>query len=143
MSPLRAIFLTCLEALFPTPEAERVVLAMDGVAAWHDLPRAKNFPIREACSVYAYKNEMVWRLVWAIKYKKSRLGAAIAGYALHKVLSFYASVGPQILVVPIPISRQRRRERGYNQCELILDAIEKLEKFEAEKFGAEKFRAGL
>jgi competence protein ComFC len=32
-----------------------------------------------------------------------------------------------VLIVPIPISQKRRNERGFNQCELILDEIIKLD----------------
>ena len=127
MSLANAIFSTFLEALFPTAPAEREILGMGALKAWGTLPRAKRFPIREACSLFAYKNEHVWRLIWAIKYKKSKPGAVIAGYALHRILRIYASVAPSVLVVPMPITRKRRRERGYNQCELILDEIGKLE----------------
>jgi predicted amidophosphoribosyltransferase len=127
MSLTNAIFGTVLEALFPVPAAEREVLAMGDLKAWTTLPRAKRFPTLESCSIFAYKDERVWRLIWAIKYKRSKPGAMIAAYALHRILRLYASVTPPILVVPMPITRKRRRERGYNQCELILDEIEKLE----------------
>lgn len=127
MPLLSAIFSTFLEAIFPTAAAEREVLGMDAETALHALPRAKQFPIRDACSIFAYKDERVWRLIWTIKYKKSRRGAAIAGYALHRILGLYASVAPRLLVIPMPITRKRRRERGYNQCELIADEVERLE----------------
>ena len=127
MSPIRAIFLTVIEALFPTPTAEREVISMGAFEAWKSLPRAKNFPISDACSIFAYKNEMVWRLIWAIKYKKSRPAATIAAHALFRILRTYASVAPSLVIIPMPITRKRRRERGYNQCELILEEIEKLE----------------
>ena len=121
---------TILEALFPIPEAEREVLSMGADRAWKLLPRAKSFPIREACSIFAYKDERVWRLIWAVKYKKSARAAEIAGYALWRILRVYSeatrSFNGQIIVVPMPITRKRRRERGYNQCELIVDALEKL-----------------
>jgi predicted amidophosphoribosyltransferase len=35
-------------------------------------------------------------------------------------------VVPQIIVVPMPITARRRRERGFNQCELLAGEIEKL-----------------
>ncbi len=42
---------------------------------------------------------------------------------------------PYLLIIPIPITKQRRRERGYNQCELLTNEIQRLylkEKNEAE-----------
>jgi len=137
--------MTFSEALFPLPEAEREILAMGAVAAFKDLPRAEHSPVPEACSVFSYKDDRVWRLVWSIKYKKSANGTAIAGYALHRVLRSYLaamtgdavgaqlSAAPQIIVVPMPITARRRRERGFNQCELLADEIERLATADAAK----------
>ena len=116
MSLLKTAYATFIEALFPVPEAEWEVLAIGAAAAFRDLPRAERVPIPEACSVFSYKDERVWRLVWSIKYKKSAAGTAIAAYALHRVLRSYGAAVPRIIVVPMPITARRRRERGFNQC---------------------------
>ncbi len=115
-----------VEALFPIPRAEEVVLAMDGNTAFHTLPRAKKSPVNESCSIYSYKDERVWRLIWALKYKKSVTAARIAAFAIFQTLSIYSRVAFPIIIIPMPISRRRRRERGYNQCELIADELERL-----------------
>ncbi len=128
--PLRAFFNTLADALFPVHPAEQAVLGMDVTRLFASLPRAPFAPIHEACSIFAYKDERVCRLVWCIKYKKSRKGAALAGFALNRMLHSFAQVVPEdvrVLVVPMPIAPARRRQRGYNQCELILDEIERLD----------------
>jgi predicted amidophosphoribosyltransferase len=132
MSILKEFCSIFLDALFPIPQAERDVLAMDVEQARHILPRANDFPIPEAASVFAYKDERVRRLIWALKYKKSLQAAEIGGFALYRMLSTYANVAGQIVVVPMPITRKRRRERGYNQCELLADVIEKFDKTDKE-----------
>jgi predicted amidophosphoribosyltransferase len=43
------------------------------------------------------------------------------------------SAAPQIIVVPMPITARRRRERGFNQCELLADEIERLATADAAK----------
>ena len=140
MSLLKTITMTFSEALFPLPEAEREVLAMGAITAFKDLPRAEHSPMPEACSIFSYKDDRVWRLVWSIKYKKSAAGTAIAGCALHRVLRSYlaamtgdAEVMPQIIIVPMPITARRRRERGFNQCELLAEEIERLAAADAAK----------
>lgn len=127
MSLLKTTVATFIEALFPIPEAERLVLAMGAESAWKDLPRAARSPVPEACSVFSYKDERIWRLIWSIKYKRSAAGTAIAGYALYQVLRSYATIVPRTIVIPMPITGRRRRERGFNQCELLVDEIEKLD----------------
>lgn len=124
---IKSVFGTFLDALFPVPPAERAVLSMDAGEAWRSLRRARGFPVAEACSIFAYKDERVWRLIWAIKYKKSATGAAIAAYALYRVLRVYSRAATRVVVVPMPITRARRRERGFNQCELIVGEIERLD----------------
>jgi predicted amidophosphoribosyltransferase len=129
-SALGAFFDVVLEAIFPIPPAEREVLGMGAIVAFKRLPRAEHPKLGEACSVFAYKDERVSRLIWSIKYKKSRAGASIAGYALYKITWFFAAAMPaemRIVVIPMPVSRARRRERGFNQCELIMEEMMKLE----------------
>jgi ComF family protein len=129
-SALGAFFNVILEALFPVHPAEREVLSMGQAAAWKSLPRAGHPHIGEACSIFSYKDERVSRLIWSIKYKKSRAGAAIAGYALCRMARFFAGAVPKnmrVMIVPMPMTRARRRERGFNQCELLLDEMEKLD----------------
>jgi predicted amidophosphoribosyltransferase len=144
MSLLKTALNTFTEALFPIPEAERAVLAMGAQRAFRTLPRAEHSPIPEACSIFSYKDERVWRLIWSIKYKKSSGGATIAGYALYKILRSYVTamtdetVAQHIIVVPMPITQRRRRERGFNQCELMANEIERLT-----KFGASQSKEGL
>jgi ComF family protein len=125
-----AFFNTVADALFPIHPAEREALAMHENDLFKLLPRATDAPIPEACSIFHYKDERVFHLVWSIKYKKSLKGAALAAHALFRVLRSFQSVMPEnmrILIIPMPITKARRRERGFNQCELIADAIERLD----------------
>ena len=125
-----AFFNTVADALFPIHPAEQEALAMDKDSLFRCLPRATDAPIPEACSIFHYKDERVFHLIWSIKYKKSLKGASLAAHALFRILRSFQSVVPEnmrILIVPMPITKARRRERGFNQCELILNAIEKLD----------------
>ena len=72
-------------------------------------------------SVFSYKDPLAKELVWQIKYRKNKKAVTIAAHALFKSLN-----GPALLI-PIPISKKRRKERGYNQCELIIDEIMRLD----------------
>jgi len=123
---IKSIYSTVLDAIFPISKEEQEALSLRPEIAWNTLPRAKNFSTREACSVFSYKEERMRKLVWALKYKKSRQAAAIGGYALFRMLRIYAEATRPILVIPMPITRQRRRERGFNQCELLTEEIKTL-----------------
>lgn len=131
---LSILYRTIIDALFPLSPAEQELFSWSPEEAYVRLPPAPDFsglavPLPGARSVFAYKDERVSRLVWNIKYKKSAHAVKIGGYALYGELMDLVSAVPQrrILVIPIPITQKRRRERGYNQCELLLDEAEKLE----------------
>jgi len=108
-------------------------------------------------SVFAYKDERVSKLVWNVKYKKMRHAVMVGGYAVWELASRVCeenvsrgtsasadaaarsrpqrppkvpsnSFSSSTLLIPIPITARRRKERGYNQCELLLDEIERLAK---------------
>ena len=75
-------------------------------------------------------------MVWNIKYKRSRHAVAVGGHALWRSLAENVSGSP-IIILPMPITQKRRRERGYNQCELLLDEMKQLSS-ENENFLFEK-----
>ena len=120
------LYHTFLDAIFPVSAEEREVLALDSGLAFDILPRAPRCKMPLACSLFSYKDERVRRLVWAIKYKKSARAAAISAESLFHVIHSYSQAASPIVILPMPISSQRRRERGFNQCELMADAIERI-----------------
>ena len=121
-----SIYNTILEAIFPVAPAERWIFETNSEVIFSVLPRATRSPIPEACSIFSYKDERVWRLIWSIKYKKSGPAIGLAGYALYRMIRNYAQVVGNIMIIPMPVSKQRRRERGFNQCELLTNEIEHL-----------------
>jgi competence protein ComFC len=81
------------------------------------------FPFIKA--VFSYKDPLIKELIWQIKYKKNAHAIACGAYALYSELNKYKYT---LTLIPIPISKERRKERGYNQCELIIDEILKLDR---------------
>ncbi len=113
-----------VDSLFPLSKTEEELLSMSREEALAKLPPAPGYdasvvPIPGSRSVFAYKDERVSKLVWSIKYKHSAHCIRLGAYALYKHLP----IAENLILVPIPISSRRRRERGYNQCELLIDEI--------------------
>ncbi|MEK7646103.1 MAG: phosphoribosyltransferase family protein [Patescibacteria group bacterium] len=131
MSLIRSLYTIILEALFPLSGPEQELFSYSPEEALQKLPPAPATPI-PATSLFAYKDERVAKLIWNIKYKKNALAVKIAGYALCRTLLArpgLASTQPNktIVLIPIPITPRRRRERGFNQCELLVDEIHRLD----------------
>lgn len=103
----------CLDCLKNSPGAERES------AKWI-------FPI------YDYRNGTIKKSLWLLKYKgKKRLAKVFAEILYEKILEEFSElsvlenfVAP--ILIPIPLSPQRYRERGYNQAQLLCEEILKI-----------------
>lgn len=79
-----------------------------------------------------YRNPLAKEVVRALKYKGSTHAATLLAHALHPLLMEYISDAQifgshdPVLLVPIPLSKQRLRERGYNQASLLARALQEL-----------------
>ena len=75
-----------------------------------------------ALAAFAYAGQMR-RALAALKYSSaSRLAPILARAATPSLRTLLAISGPAELV-PVPVHAERRRERGYNQAELIARAL--------------------
>ncbi len=138
MKIFRLLYSIFIEAVFPLSPAEKELFSYTPAKAYEILPKAPLTPkltddtgiggFHSTIGVFAYKDPRVYRLVWNIKYKKSESAVKIAGYALRKVISatlfsYEISNVLPIVILPMPVTKRRRNERGYNQCELITKEI--------------------
>lgn len=125
------IFHFLLDSLFPIKNLDRILFSLSREQAYTSLRPSPPTPFHFIKSVFAYKDELVKRMVWNIKYKRSKKALEIGGYALHRYISetfdLANNESQQILLIPIPISTRRKNERGYNQCELLIDEIIKFD----------------
>jgi ComF family protein len=69
-----------------------------------------------------YADARVRALVWELKYYANRRAAAFAGELLaEELLAIAAEELGRPLLVPVPMHKARRRERGHNQTELLCE----------------------
>lgn len=80
-------------------------------------------------AIFAYQHSGVRSLIWQIKYNRNQKLIETTGQLLaEETLPLLAEKsidrpGKTVLLVPIPISQSRARERGYNQSELLARAL--------------------
>jgi ComF family protein len=83
-------------------------------------------------ALFSYKHSIVRQSIWKIKYSHTYDLCRIYGELLYqRIVADLQSVltdtrawtRPTIYLVPIPITKKRLRERGYNQAEIIVQAI--------------------
>ncbi len=115
---MNRLLTSILDFLFPPTKEALELRTIDTTNIFAKLPPASH------TSLFAYQNPLVKELVWSIKYKKDRHALRCGGYALYTRMR---EMGYEGTLIPIPISKKRRKERGYNQCELLIEEILKLD----------------
>ncbi len=73
-------------------------------------------------ALYSYKDARIKKLIWHMKFKECRWVADKFGFMLARGISV-DNKNKKTLLIPVPIHKKRRRERGYNQCEWLCEAI--------------------
>lgn len=119
---------TFLDTLFLKKESVKKLEIMADGREFYKLPEPEEEPPAGITSLFSYKDPLVRELVWQIKYKENRkLISAVSSLLYETILEdlsqkrFFEEETP--LLVPIPISRGRLRERGFNQADLICRQI--------------------
>jgi len=79
--------------------------------------------------LFPYKDSRVRAIIWELKYRENTLPLEHIGKIMYdEILSLLSDIilfnaDAEFLLIPIPISNERRVERGYNQSELIAKSI--------------------
>lgn len=113
------MFSFLLDLLLPPRASERMVRSLN----IEILERIKTPLLRQGYAGLEYQDPRVKALVWELKYHKNKKARELAGAILAEELLGIASeeLGAPLLI-PIPMHKSRRRERGYNQTELLCEA---------------------
>ncbi len=79
-------------------------------------------------SVFPYKHPHIRKSLWELKYKHRKVvaqdfGRSLADITLELMTDIHHFVPDQYVLIPIPLSPIRERERGYNQAFLLAEAL--------------------
>ncbi len=78
-------------------------------------------------SVFKYRHPQIRESIWKLKYHGGHaIADDLAPYLYDEILSFLGesiSVDQKIVLVPIPTTKTRLRERGFNQSEILAKSI--------------------
>ena len=84
-------------------------------------------------ALFDYQNELMRTMIWQLKYRGSDKIAKLFAQCLYEELvselaEFCTLMNiRKPLLIPVPLSKKRRLERGFNQSELVLDALQKID----------------
>lgn len=88
-------------------------------------------PNNEYLSFFSYKNKIIKKAIWLLKYRKHKdigvlLGKACSPLFEEKLENWFTFENfEKPILIPIPLSKNKLKERGFNQCEIILEEITK------------------
>ncbi|KKQ20726.1 MAG: hypothetical protein US45_C0051G0004 [Candidatus Nomurabacteria bacterium GW2011_GWA1_37_20] len=97
-----------------------------------DAPAAERETSKWIFSLYDYRHPIIKKALWLFKYKgKRRLAGIFAEIIYNKIIEELSDLSAMenfrnVILIPIPLSPKRLRERGYNQAELICKELIKI-----------------
>lgn len=97
-----------------------------------DAPGAERESAKWIFSLYDYRHPIIKKSLWLLKYKgKKRLANIFAEIIYEKILEELSELSIlenfiEPILIPIPLSPKRYKERGYNQAELICRELIKI-----------------
>lgn len=131
------ILQTFLDLLFPT---RCVACGVSGSPLCHNclknVPKAPEIDSPSISALYSYRHPAMKKALWSLKYRNNRTPAEIFGASLYEYLLEHAyeltvfssaERDAKPVIVSIPISKKRLRERGFNQSEKIIEALKALD----------------
>ena len=101
-----------------------------------NVPEATEIAHPFISALYSYRYPAIKKALWALKYRNNLTLAKIFGAALYEHLLEHtyeftafssAEQRAKPVIVPIPISKKRLRERGFNQSEKIIESLQTLD----------------
>ena len=126
-------FNTILDIVFPVKcilcHKSGVDLCLDCLK---DAPAAERESAKWIFPLYDYRHPAIKKSLWFLKYKgKKRLAKLFAEIIYDKILEELSELSmlenfTNPILIPIPLSPKRYRERGFNQAELICEEIIKI-----------------
>ena len=124
-----SLYKTLLDIIFPQNEIEKEIssLSSDGLAE-----KLHTQEQNGVISLFRYKDQLIRQMIWLLKYKGDKHVAKLFATILHDHLieeladEIIFSSGVKCVIVPLPLSKKRKRERGFNQMELITNELQKL-----------------
>jgi len=96
-------------------------------------PEAERETLPWVSPLYDYRHPPIKKSIWLLKYKsKIRFANVYASLMYDRMLEELAELAMfenfhEAILIPIPLSRKRYKERGYNQAELICKQLVKLD----------------
>jgi competence protein ComFC len=115
------------DILIPKEEKVKLLEKLGPNGLFENIPQAENFDFKtnKIMAIFNYKNTLCRQAIWEIKYRANKklirdFSLLLYEYIIEELsdLETFNNFKKPILL-PIPSSKEREREKGFNQCILI------------------------
>ena len=128
--------------LIPKEKRVKQLESLGPAGLFENIPRAENFDLRSATgretdklkAIFSYRNTLCRQAIWEIKYRANTKLIADFSLLLYEYilddladLDTFANFKKPVLL-PIPSSRSREKQKGFNQCQLIARELIKIDR---------------
>ena len=135
MEQFRKTLEYCIDFLFPKSLSLQQIESLPSSELLNLLPASREINNDSLVVLFDYKDKIVREMIWELKYKGNRIiakkFAEILLDVLHSEITERTLMDSKSwshpLLIPIPTSNKRRRERGYNQTEILSEEFKKLD----------------
>lgn len=95
------------------------------------LPKSRRYIEKDCFAMFDYTNGVIKTIIKSIKFKNNlAMKERFALYLYDEILSLVSDVelfsGSKPLITAVPMSKDEKKERGFNQCEEILSVVKRL-----------------
>ncbi len=126
---IQAFFSPILDVILPERTDFKIVqhLTYESIVALPPAGGVENMPWITA--LFQYKHPSVKAIIWELKYRGTTIPLEHIGNLLHEeIITAISDIilfeqDAKFLLLPVPITLERRAERGYNQSEYIARSI--------------------
>ena len=128
-----ALVQALLNILFPQKPLVRELESVDPADFASRAEKPDGYAGKDIISCFSYSDKKVRQAIWELKYRGNKRIAALLAAALYdELLAFLEEYAPLTnftdpLLIPIPLSKKRESERGFNQCRLLADELVRLD----------------
>ncbi|MFA5889307.1 MAG: phosphoribosyltransferase family protein [Candidatus Paceibacterota bacterium] len=126
---IKSFFITIIDFFLP-PRTDFAIVKQLDAEKINNLPEAENVTQMDWIHpLFQYKDNKVRAIIWELKYRENILPLEHIGKLFYEeIIALISDIvlfdnDAQFLLIPIPITNERRVERGYNQSELIAKSI--------------------
>lgn len=122
--------------LLPKDKSVKILEALGPDGLFANIPRSENFDFEtdKIKAIFNYKTPLCRQAIWEVKYRANKkliqdFSLLLYDYILEELADLETFNNfKNIILIPIPSSPKRTREKGFNQCILICRELIKIDK---------------